>query len=439
MIMRALREAHRNAPAPHIVDILYLHLNYRHDIHSLECVKAGAAGKIYVVCDMRCTGGAFFKIIQKGLIHMKKINIQKSKKNKGCKCKDIIKNVLLMLVMIAIGVGLCLIIKTTFTTDILIPAVMVFSVFLISVFTDGYVYGILASVVSVIIVNFAFTFPYFKIDFLIPENITSAIIMIAIAFITCGFTSKIKHQEMLKKESEMEKMRANLLRAVSHDFRTPLTTIYGASSALIESGSEFTDEQKEKMLRGIQQDSQWLYRMVENLLSVTRLDGDINLIKTPIALDELIDSVLIKFAKRYPDQEVEVDLPDELVIIPMDAILIEQVIINILENAVQHAEGMKNLALNVKCDGDRVVFEVQDDGDGIPEDRLKHLFDGSLLGDSSDEVSADCRPRRNAGIGLSVCATIIKAHGGDISAYNSAEGGAVFRFTLKIEEVTDEQ
>lgn len=406
---------------------------------SLECVKAGAAGKIYVVCDMRCTGGAFFRIIQKGLIHMKKINIQKSKKNKGCKCKDIIKNALLMLVMIAIGVGLCLIIKTTFTTDILIPAVMVFSVFLISVFTDGYVYGILASVVSVIIVNFAFTFPYFKIDFLIPENITSAIIMIAIAFITCGFTSKIKHQEMLKKESEMEKMRANLLRAVSHDFRTPLTTIYGASSALIESGSEFTDEQKEKMLRGIQQDSQWLYRMVENLLSVTRLDGDINLIKTPIALDELIDSVLIKFAKRYPDQEVEVDLPDELVIIPMDAILIEQVIINILENAVQHAEGMKNLALNVKCDGDRVVFEVQDDGDGIPEDRLKHLFDGSLLGDSSDEVSADCRPRRNAGIGLSVCATIIKAHGGDISAYNSAEGGAVFRFTLKIEEVTDEQ
>lgn len=402
-------------------------------------MKAGAAGKIYVVCDIRCTGGAFFKIIQKGLIHMKKINIQKSKKNKGCKCKDIIKNVLLMLVMIAIGVGLGLIIKTTFTTDILIPAVMVFSVFLISVFTDGYVYGILASVVSVIIVNFAFTFPYFKIDFLIPENITSAIIMIAIAFITCGFTSKIKHQEMLKKESEMEKMRANLLRAVSHDFRTPLTTIYGASSALIESGSEFTDEQKEKMLRGIQQDSQWLYRMVENLLSVTRLDGDINLIKTPIALDELIDSVLIKFAKRYPDQEVEVDLPDELVIIPMDAILIEQVIINILENAVQHAEGMKNLALNVKCDGDRVVFEVQDDGDGIPEDRLKHLFDGSLLGDSSDEVSADCRPRRNAGIGLSVCATIIKAHGGDISAYNSAEGGAVFRFTLKIEEVTDEQ
>lgn len=375
----------------------------------------------------------------------------KSKSNSGSvnsrpyRMKDLAKNILLTLAIIAAGFGLCLIIKTTFATDILIPAVMVLSVFMISVFTDGYVYGILASVISVIIVNFAFTFPYFKINFLIPENITSAVIMIAIAFITCGFTSKIKHQEMIKKESEMEKMRANLLRAVSHDFRTPLTTIYGASSALIESGSEFTEEQREKMLRGIQQDSQWLYRMVENLLSVTRLDGDIKLIKTPIALDELIDSVLIKFAKRYPDQEVDVDLPDELVIIPMDAILIEQVIINILENAVQHAEGMKNLALNVTSEDDQVVFEIRDDGAGIPEDRLKHLFDGSLLGDSMDQVSADCRQRRNAGIGLSVCATIIKAHGGEINAYNatdggldSIKGGAVFRFTLKKEEVADE-
>lgn len=355
------------------------------------------------------------------------------------KIKDIIKNILLLVLIIGVGFALCLFIKKTFATDIMIPAVMVLSVFLISVFTDGYVYGIVASIISVVIVNFAFTFPYFKIDFMIPENITSAVIMIAIAFITCGFTSKIKYQEMIKKESEMEKMRANLLRAVSHDFRTPLTTIYGASSALIESGREFTDEQREKMLRGIQQDSQWLYRMVENLLSVTRLDGDINLIKTPIALDELIDSVLIKFAKRYPDQDVDVKLPDDLIIIPMDAILIEQVIINILENAVQHADGMKNLTLKVTKDGESVVFEIADDGAGIPEDRMKHLFDGSLLGDSSDSVSADCRQRHNAGIGLSVCATIVKAHGGDISAYNSENGGAVFRFTLGTMEVTDEQ
>lgn len=352
--------------------------------------------------------------------------------------KRTIRNLLITLLTLAVDSGLCLWIKSIFENDVLIPATMVLGVFIISVFTDGYIYGVLASIISMLIMNFAFTFPYFKINFTIPENLMSAIIMIAISLATCGLTSKIKYQEAIREESEREKMRANLLRAVSHDFRTPLTTIYGSSSALIESGKDFTDEQKEKMLRGIQQDSQWLYRMVENLLSVTRLDGNINLIKTPIALDELIDSVLIKFAKRYGEQEVSVELPDELVIIPMDAILIEQVIINILENAVQHAVGMKNLMLRVRRTGDEVVFEIEDDGAGIPEERLKHLFDGGQLSEVSEKVSADCQ-RSNAGIGLSVCATIVKAHGGEIRAYNSKKGGAIFCFTLKVEEYIDEQ
>lgn len=352
--------------------------------------------------------------------------------------KRTIRNLLITLLTLAVDSGLCLWIKSIFENDVLIPATMVLGVFIISVFTDGYIFGVLASIISMLIMNFAFTFPYFKINFTIPENLMSAIIMIAISLATCGLTSKIKYQEAIREESEREKMRANLLRAVSHDFRTPLTTIYGSSSALIESGKDFTDEQKEKMLRGIQQDSQWLYRMVENLLSVTRLDGNINLIKTPIALDELIDSVLIKFAKRYGEQEVSVELPDELVIIPMDAILIEQVIINILENAVQHADGMKNLVLRVRHTGDEVVFEIEDDGAGIPEERLKNLFDGGQLSEVSEKISADCQ-RSNAGIGLSVCATIVKAHGGEIQAFNRKKGGAVFRFTLKVEDYADEQ
>lgn len=94
------------------------------------------------------------------------------------------------------------------------------------------------------------------------------------------------------------------------------------------------------MLRGIKQDAQWLSRMVENMLSITRLDGkNVKIIKIPIALDELLDSVLVKFNKRYEDQNVEIDIPDELIMIPMDAILVEQLILNLLENAVQHAEG----------------------------------------------------------------------------------------------------
>ena len=147
-------------------------------------------------------------------------------------------------------------------------------------------------------------------------------------------------------------------------------------------------------------------------------------------LDELIDSVILKFHKRYPDQEVEIDIPDEFVVIPMDAILIQQVLINILENAVQHAKGMVHLGLKVFLVADKAVFEVQDDGCGIPEEKLKSVFYGSH---EAYEVSSDCK-RSNAGIGLAVCATIIKAHGGKIKAENKKNGGALFRFYLDMEE-----
>ena len=190
------------------------------------------------------------------------------------------------------------------------------------------------------------------------------------------------------------------------------------------------------MLKSIQEDSEWLMRMVENLLSITRIDsGRIKIIKTPTVLDELIDSVMTKFASRYPGQEVLLDIPDEIVVIPMDTILIEQVLINLLENAVLHARGMTTLSLKVFTLGKQAIFEIADDGCGISEDRLKHIFSGSY---DAQEESSDSR-KRNAGIGLSVCATIIKAHGGDISAKNRKEGGAVFRFTLDKEDVTDDE
>ncbi len=327
----------------------------------------------------------------------------------------IIKNISVTIAILLAGFGLCLVMQNVFEEHVLIPSIFMLGVFLISVITDGFVYGVIASVVSVLAVNYAFTFPYFRINFTIPENLLSAIIMIAMTLITCCLTSKIKHQEQIRLEGEREKMRANLLRAVSHDLRTPLTTIYGASSALLENGQDFTEEQKNQMLEGIKEDSQWLHRMVENLLSITRLDGEnVTIIKTPTALDELLDSVLVKFSKRYADQEVEVDIPDELVMIPMDALLIEQVIVNILENTVQHAEGMDKIWLRAFTISDKVIFEIRDNGKGIPEDKLKTIF--------------------AEGIGLSVCATIIKAHGGDITAENSNSGGAVFRFTLDVEE-----
>ncbi len=351
------------------------------------------------------------------------------------KTKSVFRNWIFTITILALTFGISLVLEYQFRIEELIAMLFVFAVFLISLITEGYVYGVSAAIISTIAVNYAFTFPFFKLNFTIPVNFISAAVMVTIAILTCMLTTKIKLHEMWKVEGEKERMRANLLRAVSHDLRTPLTTIYGFSETLLENREALTSEQKTKMLQGIKDDAQWLIRMVENLLSITKIDAEnVKLNKMPMVLDELIDSVLIKFKKRYPDQKIAIDIPEEVVMIPMDALLIEQVIVNILENAVQHAQGMQHLSLKVFSFSQQAIFEIEDDGCGILPERMEHIFDG---GYSMEAETADSN-RRNAGIGLSVCASIIKAHGGDIKAENKKSGGALFRFSLATENCENE-
>ena len=243
--------------------------------------------------------------------------------------------------------------------------VFVLAVFLISVYTDGYVWGVVASLIGVLAVNFAFRSPYFAFNFTLPENLFSGMAMLVVSIMTSTLTTRIKKQEQLRMESETEKMRATLLRAVSHDLRTPLTSIYGACSTVIENYDSLEKEQKLKLLGEACSDAQWLNRMVENLLSVTRFDGgQVAVQKTPTVLDELIDTVLVRFQKRYPKVPVTTYLPDSFIVIPMDSMLISQVLTNLLENAAVHAEGMTQLTLRVFTLGSRAVFEVSDNGCG---------------------------------------------------------------------------
>lgn len=352
------------------------------------------------------------------------------------KISKYINDSLITVIILCFSFAVSLLFQNVFEVQEHITTVFVFAVFLISLLTSGYVYGILAAFIATIAVNYAFTFPYFSLNFTIPVNLISGIILIVISILTSALTTKLKRHEATKAESEREYMRANLLRAVSHDLRTPLTTIYGSSTTLLENSATMTDEQKSKIVKGIKEDSEWLIRMVENLLSITRIDsGQVKIIKTPTVLEELIDSVVLKFKKRYPTQKVEIEIPDDVVIIPMDAILIEQVIINILENAVQHAHGMTKLTLRVFIIDNRAIFEIKDNGCGIAIDRLDTVFTGYY---TSKEEIADSQ-KKNAGIGLSVCATIIKAHGGDIKAENIKAGGAVFRFILDTEDICSDQ
>jgi two-component system sensor histidine kinase KdpD len=199
---------------------------------------------------------------------------------------------------------------------------------------------------------------------------------------------------------------------------------------MIENYDEISKDRHLKLLSNVQSDAQWLTRMVENLLSVTRVDADkVRLTKNSTVLEELIDSLLVKFHKHYPQQAVHIQIPESFVSIPMDAMLIEQVLMNLLENAVFHAKGMENLWLTVQIKNGEAVFTVADDGCGIGAERLETLFSGNPATNNGADTG-----RSNMGIGLSVCAAIVRAHGGSIWAENRPEGGARFCFTLKTED-----
>ena len=229
-------------------------------------------------------------------------------------------------------------------------------------------------------------------------------VMLCVSLITCTMTTKIKQQEQFRMESEREKMRANLLRSVSHDIRTPLTSIIGSTSAILET-PDLSLEQQHQLLEDVRDDAQWLVRVVENLLSITRMGEDTRITKQSEAAEEVLGKVARKFRKHYPDVKISVAVPDELLIVPMDAILIEQVMTNLLENAVRHGKNTTHIALSVHQDGENAVFAVQDNGGGIPPKLLPVLFSGTLR--HSDTPTGD--GKRNMGWDF-LYATPLSAH-----------------------------
>ncbi|MEA4963421.1 sensor histidine kinase KdpD [Lutispora sp.] len=229
-------------------------------------------------------------------------------------------------------------------------------------------------------------------------------------------------------ESEKEKMRSNLLRGISHDLRTPLTCISGASSAILESGDCLDKQTHDKLVSNIKEDSQWLIRMVENILSVTRInEGTMNVTKTPEAAEEIVAEAINRTRKRFQNRRITAKAPDELLMIPMDGTLIEQVLINLIENAVKHSPEDSVIEVEVKKDGNDAVFQVVDHGEGISEQDFPHLFESYSPNRKRSSDSS-----RGLGIGLSICMSIIKAHNGKMEATNKKEGGAVFKFTLPL-------
>lgn len=235
----------------------------------------------------------------------------------------------------------------------------------------------------------------------------------------------------LRQETEQERYRGNLLRSISHDLRTPLSGILGTTEMLSDMTQR--DDRRYELIEGIGKDARWLYSLVENVLSLTRLqDGKLVLHKQPEAVEEVLGGVIGYMSRRFPEYEIEVQAPDELLMVPMDAKLISQVLINLMENAVKHTAPPGEISIAVSKDvrQRQAVFSVRDTGSGISPADLPHIFQMFYTAHSGN---TDSRP--GIGLGLTICESIVKAHGGTIRAQNRAdERGAEFIFTLPLEE-----
>ena len=332
--------------------------------------------------------------------------------------------------ILACAMLLCHLLRMIDESDVFVALIFELAVVLVSRFTDGYLFGLLASVLGVVGVNYIFTYPYYELDFTISGYPLTFLVMLAVSLSVSTLTTQIKRQEQLRAEAEKEKARSNLLRAVSHDIRTPLTGIAGCITTLLVSGDSLPDQTRAELLTNVRAEADWLIGVVENLLSVTRISGDSRLRKELEAGEEVLSAAAMKLQKVYPQLHVTVCAPRELLMIPMDAILIQQVLINLMENAARHGGTTTRVELSLRLEEKFAVFEVADDGQGIPRELLPRLF-------TSDPhphgQSGEADGKRNMGIGLSVCMTIVQAHGGTMQAENRAQGGALFRFTLPLE------
>ena len=310
-----------------------------------------------------------------------------------------------------------------------VSMIFLLDVFLTALLTDGFFFSLTIAVFAVLSVDYIFTPPYWEVSFTLAGFPLTFLVMMIICVATGIVTSRAKRVSEMEREAEREKIHSNLLRAVSHDIRTPLTGIVGATNVLLEQDDVLTPQQRRELLKNANEEAQWLIHIVENLLSITRIGAgeDAQVTKTPEAAEEVIEGAVGKFRRQYPQIDVRVELPEEFFLVPMDPLLIQQVMTNLLENAAVHGVTTTRVVVSLEKRGKWARFTVCDNGRGIPEGRLHNLFDGTQSAQKGDST-------RSMGIGLSVCKTVVAAHRGKIKGENIKGGGARFTVDLPLEE-----
>ena len=228
-----------------------------------------------------------------------------------------------------------------------------------------------------------------------------------------------------------EQLRANLLRSISHDLRTPLTSISGNADTLLHSYDVLDEQTRKQIFTDIYDDAQWLTGLVENLLSITKIvDGSVKLHLSDQVVDDIISEALRHIDRRAAEHHIAVDCGDVLLLARMDAGLIMQVLINLVNNAVKYTPVGSNIRITAIPRENMAEICVSDNGPGIPNELKEHVFEmfftgGNPIGDS----------RRSLGLGLTLCQTIVHAHHGEMTLKDNSPHGCIFSFTIPLSEV----
>lgn len=239
----------------------------------------------------------------------------------------------------------------------------------------------------------------------------------------------MENQRLVQNEIQKERLRSDMLRSISHDFRTPLAGIMGLASTAVDNYNKITDEVRKNFLQTIYEDADWLNELVENILQTTRFEeGRQKLRLEEEAAEEIISDAVTHVRKHAGKHNILVNIPEEIILIKVDGILIRQVIVNILNNSINYSPNGSDITVALYRDGNKVVFEVKDNGPGILQEDLAHIFERYQHSSSSNAN------RKGMGLGLSLCKSIIEAHGGKISIRNYEPHGTIVDFYVFMEQ-----
>lgn len=264
---------------------------------------------------------------------------------------------------------------------------------------------------------------------------TASIVVSMLSETALALENNRSKQEMEQSRllAKNEQLRANLLRSISHDLRTPLTSISGAASILLSDGDKLDTDTKSGLYQDIYDDSMWLEDLVENLLSITRLsDGEMELHTSAELMGEVIQEARRHCSRKISEHIFRTELSSDLLMGKMDARLIVQLIVNLINNAVKYTPPGSHITVHCEKEGDMVQTSVSDDGPGIEDQDKEHIFDMFYCG---KKTVADSR--RSMGLGLALCKSIAEAHGGSIRLTDNQPHGCIFTFTIPAEEVPE--